>query len=80
MREVPKTIDDAFFSATRSEEVPLVINDSVEITAGSLAGRVGAVISIESIQPMMTLRVELGDTGKDVIVPIGDLRRCDPEG
>ena len=80
MRDVPKQVDDAFYSATRSEEVPLVINDSVEITAGLHAGRGGAVISIEATQPVMTLRVELGDTGEDVIVQIGDLRRYDPNG
>ena len=75
MRDVPKRIDHAFYSGTRSGAVPLVIDDSVEITVGPYSGRGGAVISIESFQPMMTLLVELGDVGEDAIIPIGDLRR-----
>jgi hypothetical protein len=41
VRDVPKHIDDAFYSGSRSEEVPLIINDLVEITAGLHAGRCG---------------------------------------
>ncbi len=81
MRGVPKSIDDAFYAGTRrSREVPLVINDSVEITSGPYSGRGGAVISIDSLEPSMTLFVELGDTGEDVVVPIGDLRRDESNG
>lgn len=80
MRNVPKHIDDAFYSGTRSPDVPLVINDSVQITDGSYSGRGGAVISIEAIQPVMTLLVELGDTGEGVVLPIGALRRDEPTG
>ena len=71
MRDVRKAIEDAFYSWTRSETVPFVVNGPVEITAGDNAGRVGAVISIESAHPVMMIRVERGDTGKDVVVQIG---------
>lgn len=80
MRNVPKHIDEAFYSGTRSQEVPLVINDPVEVTDGPHVGRDGAVISIEAFDPVVTLVVELGDTGEDVIVPIEALRRYDSTG
>ena len=80
MRCVPKNFDDAFYAGTRSDAVPLVINDSVDITSGPYSGRGGAVISIDCVEPTMTLLVELGDTGEDVVVPIGNLRRDESNG
>jgi hypothetical protein len=38
------------------------------------------VISIEAMQPAMTILIELGDTGEGVVVKLGDLRRCGPTG
>ena len=73
MRDVPDAADEAFFAGRRTEEIPFVVNDSVDIVDGPYTGRSGSVISIETIKPEATLLVELAD-GKDVIVPLSILR------
>jgi hypothetical protein len=79
MRDVPNPVEDAFYAGLRSDAVPFAINDLVEILGGSYTGRVGSVISIESLKPEVTLRVEL-DTGEDVIVPAMILRHLESTG
>ena len=79
MRDVPKTIDEAFFSGVRTRELPFCVNDSVEILLGPYVGQVGAVLSIESIHPEVALLVELG-TGKDVVLLANTLRRREESG
>lgn len=80
MRDVPKHVDDDFYAGVRTREIPFAINDSVVVVGGPNAGRRGAVISIESIRPEITVLIELGDYGKDVVVPITALRHLDATG
>lgn len=74
MRDVPEAIVEAFYAGARTEEVPFAINDSVDVVEGPHSGKGGAVISIESFRPDVTLLVELGDDGIDIIVPVSALR------
>ncbi len=74
MRDVPKPVDEAFYSEKRTDDVPFSVNDSVEIVSGPHVGSVGAVISVESLQPEVTFLVELGPDGTDVIVSAASLR------
>lgn len=80
MRDVPEPIDEAFYAGRRTEEVPFVINDCVRIVEGPLSGKRGAVLSVESIRPEATVRVELGEDGTDVIVPVRSLRHHETTG
>ena len=72
---MPKAVDEAFYSREPTKECPFCLNDSIEVLRGPFAGHVGAVISIESTSPEVTLLVELGD-GRDVTLPASILRRC----
>ena len=74
MRDIPKSVAEAFYSGKRTSEVRFAVNDSVEIVAGPHAGKGGAVISVESLEPEVTVLVELGPDGADVIVPVASLR------
>ena len=60
--------------------MPLVIHDSVELTARRLSGPDGSAILNESIHPVMGIRAELMDVGKDVSLPIRDLDGIESEG
>ena len=73
MRDVIRHVDDEFYSARRSNQVPFVINDPVDIHSGLCAGRGGAVIAIESVEPELVLLVAWSD-GTDVRVPARALR------
>lgn len=64
---------EAFYAAARSEAVPFVLDDAVDVVSGALAGICGAVISLEGVQPV-TVLVERGDGGGDVVVLARDLR------
>ncbi len=77
MSDVPKRVEEAFYSGKRTNEIPFAINDCVEVVVGPQAGRAGAVIPIESTHPEVTLRVELGEDGKDVVVSIAALATTD---
>lgn len=80
MRDIPKDIDDAFMMGKRTEGIPFAINDSVDIVSGPHADQTGAVIAIESLHPTATFRIELGNAGGDVIVPVSDLRHHETAG
>jgi transcription antitermination factor NusG len=71
-REVPRSVDEAFFAGTRSAEVPFVVNDAVRVSSGPHEGRSGAVISIESTRPTMRLLIETGD-GAEIVVDASTL-------
>ena len=75
MRDVPDWMDAAFYAQQRSERVPLVINDTVEIVSGPNAGAEAAVISIVAIRPNLSFVVELLETGHDVTCSIDELLR-----
>ncbi|MCR9161673.1 MAG: hypothetical protein NXI35_13375 [bacterium] len=67
----------AFYAMARSEEVPFVVNDVVDLVTGPHAGTGGALISIESVDPL-TYLVERGDGGGDLLVPAKNLRLRQP--
>ncbi|MFM1873466.1 MAG: hypothetical protein RL398_2888 [Planctomycetota bacterium] len=79
MTWIPKELEEAFFAGRRSSALPFVLNDTVEVVSGHLAGRGGAVISIVSVEPEMVLLVELGD-GSNVQLVAEHLRRDDDAG
>ncbi len=64
---------EAFYAGARSEELPLALNDSVDVVSGAYAGISGALISLEGVDPLMML-VERFDGGGDVVVAAADLR------
>jgi hypothetical protein len=57
-----------FYAGQRDESVPLCMNDPVDVIAGGHQGRVGAVISIESVGDDPEFLVEFGDTGEDAVL------------
>lgn len=71
-REVPQSVDEAFFAGARSATVPFVVNDAVRVSSGPHEGRSGAVISIESTTPTMRTLVETGD-GEEIVVDVSTL-------
>ena len=75
MAIIPREVQDAFYAGIPTELIPLVINDTVEITAGTIAGAVAAVISVVTVSPEVTFLVELGSNGHDVTLPVSALRR-----
>lgn len=74
MSQVPSEVSECFFSGRRSAETPYVVNDAVEILDGPHAGRSGAAISIESVNPL-TILVEFGDDGTAEVLDAALLRR-----
>lgn len=79
MPRLPKSIEDDFFAGRRSDLVPFVINDAVEVVYGLHTGRRGAVISIDAVEPELRLRVELDD-GFDVQLVAKQIRLMDDAG
>jgi hypothetical protein len=67
VRDVPREIDNAFFSGQRSENVRFCANDSVRINHGIGEAETGSVISIESLAPEVTYLIELS-SGESTIV------------
>lgn len=64
----------AFYEGARSEEVPFIINDSVEIISGSCVGKLAAVISIEPIDSGLSYLVEPGEGSRDLVILAKDLK------
>lgn len=64
---------EAFYACARSEALPFVLNDGVDVVAGDHAGARGAVVSVEGVEPLVYL-VERGDGGGDLRVAARDLR------
>jgi hypothetical protein len=77
MGQVPEEQERAFFAEERSDAVPFVINDSVDVVCGSHAGSCGAVIAITQVLPKLRLLVELAD-GTDVVLDADTLQRLSP--
>ena len=65
---IDKELEKEFYEARRSEILPLVINDAVEILEGPHKGKLAAVISISSVDPELAYNVELGDGSGDLVV------------
>ncbi len=67
-----KIMDD-FYEQKRSNLLPFVLNDPVEIVCGQYKGNFGSVISICEEIPNLVYLVELG-SGVDVKLPITHLK------
>lgn len=70
---VPKELWEAFYAGQRSAEVPVVIDDVVEVVAGRHLGRYAASISLESVGPNASILVEFED-GSAAVLGMSDLR------
>ena len=57
-----------FYESKRSNSIPFVINDAVEITSGPAKGKLAAVISIEPTETELSYFVEPADGSKDLMV------------
>lgn len=69
---------ERFMAGTRSEALPLVLNDAVEIVGGPCSGLTGAVITPINRSPQITFSVELETPPyEDTEVPIEWLRLVD---
>jgi hypothetical protein len=69
-----KKLEKEFYEATRSETLPFVINDSVEVVNGIHKGKGAAVISIYSLEPELTYLIEFGDGSGDIEVSPNSLK------
>ena len=71
---IPDNVSELFYAGTRTDAVRFVINDSVRIKSGSSSGRIGAVVSIVSLEPETTFLVEPGaEPHGDLCVSQSDL-------
>jgi hypothetical protein len=55
---IPSEVTDQFNAGTRTESVSFIMNDAVRVTGGKNKGRVGAVVSLFSLDPITTYLVE----------------------
>ncbi|WP_041531234.1 hypothetical protein [Syntrophotalea carbinolica] len=69
---------DKFYSGKADDRIQFVINDGVRIIRGPNAGKVGAVISLQAVNPETTYLVELGDGSGDIDVPQSNLELIAP--
>jgi hypothetical protein len=63
-----KELEILFYQEKRSNILPFVINDSVEILEGNDKGKFASVISIRSVAPELTYLVEKGDGSGDLVI------------
>ena len=63
-----RQVDELWFSQQLVPGAAFKLNDSVEITAGEHAGKSGAVISLEALEPEPLYLVEMGDGSRDALV------------
>ena len=77
--EVPKEIDDKWFSSELIDGVSFKLNDSVSVIAGPHAGKSGAVISLNRLIPEPEYLVELGSGSGDIKAFQSNLRKLDDE-
>jgi len=78
MRDVPKSIDLAFYAGRRTESLGWAVDDAVTVLSGPRAGDVASVISIERIHPHVELLVEYGTDGESVVVLVEKVERIEP--
>ncbi len=57
---IPNEALEQFLSGTRTEAVRFVINDPVRVVSGLNKKRMGAVVSIFSLEPVTTYLIEPG--------------------
>jgi hypothetical protein len=61
-------IEMDFYEGNRSEELPFVINDSVEILEGSDKGKTASVISILNNKTELSYLIEKSDGTGDISI------------
>jgi len=76
---IPVELQDAFYTGRRGDVVKFVINDSVEVTSGEHEGCVGAIISVEEVEPAVVYLVERTDNGSSIFVPQSCLKLLEGE-
>ena len=64
----------AFYEGVRSDSMPFVINDAVEIISGPSKGKLVAVISIQPADSGLSYLVELGDGSGDLVISANELK------
>jgi len=77
--EVPKEVDDKWFSNESIDGVSFKLNDSVSVIAGPHAGKSGTVISLNRLIPEPEYLVELGSGAGDIKAFQSNLRKLDDE-
>lgn len=73
MAKIPKELQDDFYAGRRGDLVKFVINDPVEVIVGEYKGKRCAVISIQELEPEVTLMIERGDDGSLITIPQASL-------
>ena len=63
-----RQVDELWFNQQSVPGAAFKLNDSVEITAGVHAGKSGAVMSLETLEPEPVYVVEMSDGSGDVSV------------
>jgi hypothetical protein len=73
----PETAHHDFFCGRRSESLPIVVGDAVEVFHGKKKGTLASAISLESVGDDPRFRVEFGD-GSAEELPLSDLKLANP--
>ncbi|MBU3914127.1 hypothetical protein KKA14_01200 [bacterium] len=69
-------LEKEFYEGKRSNYLPFVINDSVEVISGQNKGKGAAVISIEPSTSGLHYLIEFGDGSGDLVVSSSILKLC----
>ena len=67
-------MEKQFYGGIRSNSIPFVINDAVEVLSGVSKGKKAAIISIEPSENGVSYLVEFGDGSGDLIVSSRSLK------
>ena len=58
---LPESLESDFYSGRRSDALKFCINDDVEVTRGSYAGRRGVIVALDRRELEPRFLVEFGD-------------------
>jgi len=61
-------MEAGFYEGNRSDSIPFIINDAVEILCGTGSGKRASVVSIEPTDNGLSYLVEPGDGSGDLMV------------
>lgn len=67
-------IEMDFYEGNRSEELPFVINDSVEILEGSDKGKTASVISVLNNKTELSYLIEKSDGTGDISMTVTSIQ------
>ena len=70
-------IEIDFYEGNRSEDLPFIINDSVEILDGSDKGKIAAVISVLNNKTGLSYLIEKSDGTGDVSITAASIQLID---